>query len=113
MIVGEDLFGNVNRMVEYFTNKYEEGSIPYQVSGRPSSVDYTNMTLIVGRHSYYVGASKSKLQVYELGFKTFPNQMIDLESISKLEYNESYILIEYGEHTLYLDLSDGKESCLK
>ena len=102
-----EAYERFNRMVDYFTNLYYTGSIPYVVQGRPSGLDYTNMTLIVGKRSYYVGASKTKFQAYGLGIKEFPNIMDNLDNIEEMEYDEKHIKIKHSGHTLYLDLIGG------
>lgn len=107
-------YREINKMVGYFTAQYWGGEdIPYQVQGRPSEIDHTNMTLLAGKHSYYVGASKYKLYIYELGTKAFPDQLVGLEDIEDMDYTEGYIMFKYKGKTLYLDLVNSDNSYLK
>ena len=108
-----ETYHTFDKMVEFYTELYyTDHELPYTVQGRPSSIECTNMTLIVGNHSYYIGATKDKATIYELGIKTFPNLMIDLNDIKLVEYTKESIMIHYGDHELYLDLIDSNNSSL-
>ena len=106
-------FRDFNKMVEFYANLYMTEDIPYTVLGFPSDMDCTSMVLSVGRHSYYVGATKTKGLVYELGIKTFPDQSFDLENLKLIEYDRNSIMFHYGDNELCLDLDNPDESYLK
>lgn len=114
MAMMSENYRTFDRMVEFFGELYyTDHALPYTVQSRPSGIECTNMTLITGRHSYYLGATKDKVTFYELGIKDVPNLMIDLEDIRLIEYTRDSIMIHYGENKeLYIDLIEPDNSSL-
>lgn len=109
-----ETYRNFDKMVEFYTELYNtDFELPYGVQGRPSAIECTNMTLIVGNHSYYIGATKDKVTFYELGIKSFPDQVVPLEDIKLIEYTRDSIMIHYGDNKeLYIDLIEPDNSSL-
>lgn len=113
MAIMSETYRTFDKMVEFYNELYyTDFDLPYTVQGRPSPIECTNLTLLVGKHSYYIGATKDKATIYELGIKTFPNLLIDLDDIKLVEYTRESIMIHYGNNELYLDLIDSNKSCL-
>ena len=99
-----EVYRELNKMICDYSDlfEYEIGDTVVHIQGRPSDVECTNMTVIAGNHSFYVGASKSKLTIYELGTKNFQDYVIDLERITSLEYDEEHISVGFGDKTFLL-----------
>ena len=71
------------------------------------------MTISNGRHSYYIILTNDRVRIEGLGLKPFPDQIIKLDDIENMEYNENYIMFKYGGHILYLDLMNYENTYLR